>query len=155
MRTTWAGLTIDAVDYELMQLRGASERQELGSFRDAFFATQPRWRLVAGYLMLAEVPGRGSLAVYSHGHQVLELAVDDNRPRWTFDAGWTYDDRVARSDAIALVIEQGDWRPTSKTLELEGDAPWAVTIVHGPAPEKIHNRIALLASLRSVGGRSD
>lgn len=39
------------------------------------------------------------------------------------------------------------------TERIRSDAAWDMTIVHGPAREKIDNRIELLRSLDATGGR--
>ncbi len=152
MRTAWSGLTVDVADYEIVRLGTADAVGEVGAFRDVHVSTGDPWRLVAGYLMLeSRAPGR--LDVFSHGHHVATF--EREALGWHSLAGaWQHVDGAERAGGVALIVHGGRLRDAGgSALQLTTDGDWAVSIVHGPAPEKIDNRIRLLESLQRVGGR--
>lgn len=168
MRTNWRSLTVDAVDYELVRVHGGPPEAELGDFRDAYFSREPRWRLVSGYLMLADLSPdpwierassgsagteRGHLGIHSHGAPCARLAVESGAVQVEFIGDWRREHCIVRGGTVALRLERGNWREEGGRLIAGGGEPWLFTIVHGPAPVKIENRLALLAGLETVGGR--
>lgn len=143
MIAEYAGATVEVIDYELVRVDSGAGHAPIGDFRDAHLCTEPRWRLVAGYLML-EADDRGFL-VSSHGRPVARMLGGAVRGVRSVDGS------VAYADGVAFVAD-APWRVHDDEAT-SGAAEWAVTIVHGPAPEKIANRIRLLRSLERVGGR--
>lgn len=165
----WGAHTVEALDYELVWIGHDPERAPLGNFSDAHAVTEPVWRFVSGYLMLSAgsgdvAGGEGArLVVSSHGKAVGGLRADATGFTLGLDTdGCAVDGSIARTHAgIAVVADPS----TELDLSADGrsvsgraaDAPprpvWGVTVVHGPAAEKIENRIGLLRSLQRVGGR--
>jgi hypothetical protein len=155
MRTAWKGLAVDAVDYEILTISASATSPPLGAFQDVFVAEGPPWRLVAGYLMLEEA-GPGELRVFSHGKAVAALHLSTTDAVWrTTRPGsvWAGHSSGVRADGIALLPTTGELTTGPTEMRVTMNAPWAVTVVHGPAPEKIDARIALHESLQRVGGR--
>ncbi|WP_394550783.1 hypothetical protein ACDF64_09675 [Agromyces sp. MMS24-JH15] len=161
MRTTAGRLVFDAVDHEIVRLHEQADAPHSG-FADAYVATAPIWRLVSGYLMIAgtgpeepdAAPAR--LDVHSHGRRVGWLSADGDVIRVASDRRFAVVDGTIRGDGVALVPgESTDWSLAGGGCEVEVPrAPgWSLTIVHGPAPVKVENRLRLLASLDRVGGR--
>ncbi|HWS49652.1 MAG TPA: hypothetical protein VN241_01450 [Microbacterium sp.] len=154
MRTTWNGITIDAVDYELITLGSAAGAKELGSFSDVHISARPVWRIVAGYLMLASDEA-GGLGIFSHGRQAASVSLHgDHVVFQTADARrWQPRGDSVRAAGIALASASAPFEAADDGIRIRAIAPWEVSIVHGPAEQKIDARIELLASLRRVGGR--
>lgn len=154
MRTLWNGITVDAIDYELIRLSSAGDVDEIGSFRDVHVSSDPTWRLVAGYLMLASL-NTDELGIFSHGRIVASLRLDPDSAVVSLSGSgeWEAGDGFIRAAGIALVSGSPELEAGKSGIRLPVDMPWELTIVHGPAPEKIDARIDLLASLRRVGGR--
>ncbi|RKN67316.1 hypothetical protein D7252_06820 [Microbacterium sp. CGR2] len=149
----WKGIAVDAIDYELVRV-GSPAGDELGSFTDAHVSFTPKWRLVAGYLMLASDRG-DRLEIFSHGRLAASLQLHAGRvvfyPAPTKE--WKDHGTSVRTAGIALVSASPTDDAEEGGIGLATDAPWAVSIVHGPAAEKIDARIDLLTSLQRVGGR--
>jgi len=151
MRTSWNGLAVDVADYEIVRIGTADAVGAVGAFADVHVTDDP-WRLVAGYLMLeSRAPGR--LDLFSHGRHVVTFERD--ALGWHSVAGaWQHIDGTARAGGVALIAHGGRLRDAGDAaLRLDADGPWSVSIVHGPAAEKVDNRIRLLESLERVGGR--
>ena len=166
MRTAWGEVTVDAIDYEMIRLSEGSAVTELGRFGDVFSSAAPPWRLVAGYLMLAAHPGslrrsqEAGLEVSSHGQTVARLDLTASAASWSLvhrsepPVAWREHRGILRGPGIALVPEAGtSWSLENETVRIQRAAPWAVTIVHGPADHKVDARVRLLSSLKAVGGR--
>ena len=166
MRTAWGEVTVDVIDYEMIRLSEASAVVELGGFGDVFSSAGPPWRLVAGYLMLAAAPGsvrrsqEAGLDVYSHGQMVARVELTASAVVWSLvqrsqpPVVWREHRGILRGPGIALVPEDGtSWSLENETVLIQRAAPWAVTIVHGPADHKVDTRVRLLSSLQAVGGR--
>ena len=166
MRTAWGEVTVDVIDYEMIRLSEASAVVELGGFGDVFSSAGPPWRLVAGYLMLAAPPGaprrsqEAGLDVSSHGRTVARLELTASAASWSLvhrpgtPVAWREDGGNLRGPGIALVPEaETSWSLENETVLFPRAAPWAVTIVHGPADHKVDTRVRLLSSLQAVGGR--
>jgi len=161
VRVAWQGLHLDALDYEVVRIGSAHTFDEVGTFRDVYFSAAPTWRLVSGYLMFAsDVPGQ--LSVSSHGHLVATLHDAGETAVWQAEPGtdngaahWDDAGGGIRWGGIALVTA-GSTVPQvdGATVRLRTGAPWALTVVHGPASEKIDARIRLMESLERVGGRN-
>ncbi|WP_309103827.1 hypothetical protein [Microbacterium sp.] len=153
MRSTWNGITIDAIDYEVIRLSSSDATEELGAFSDVHVSAAPMWRLVAGYLMLASV-NPDELGIFSHGRLAASLRLDEEGilVRAAGAGSWEERGDSVRTSGVALVPGNG-LRITDDGVRLSASAPWQVSIVHGPAEQKIDARIELLASLGRVGGR--
>jgi hypothetical protein len=165
----WGALTVEAVDYELVWIGHDPDRAPLGDFRDAHAVDAPAWRLVSGYLMLSAGSGDRAgeagarLVVSSHGHAVAGLRADASGFALDFDEACRLEESIARcGSGIAVVADPGtELRLSDDGVSLSGRATdasphpvWGVTLVHGPAAEKVENRIRLLRSLQRVGGRN-
>ena len=160
MRVAWQGLQLDALDYEIVRIGSAHTFDEVGTFRDVYFSAAPTWRLVAGYLMFTS-HAPGELSVFSHGRLVATLYDAGDTAVWQAEPGtdgaahWEDAGEGIRSGGIALVVA-GSTVPEvdGATVRLRSGVPWALTVVHGPAAEKIDARIRLMQSLERVGGRN-
>lgn len=161
MRTIAGPVAFDAVDHEIVRVH---ERTDAPSpaFADAYESTHPTWRLVAGYLMIAAPDGVSGadrparFGLHSHGRRVAELSVADDVVRVASDRPFTLDDTTVLGDGIALAPGAGTvWRLAAdgRAVEIPRVGGWSFTIVHGPAPLKVANRLRLLVSLDRVGGR--
>jgi len=153
MRTAWNGLELEAIDYEIVRI--GTHVPGLGAFRDVHVSARSPWRLVAGYLMVQE-SAVGELSVFSHGHPVVRLTLGEVSAVWRAgdEAPWTRIDGVPSVGGVALVpAADTTFSEADGMVRFAGEAGWSATIVHGPAVEKVHNRIELLRSLEAVGGR--
>ncbi len=173
MRATWEGLTLEAIDHELVWAgagSAAATREPLGSFSDAHFVQEPARRLVSGYLMVEAAPGAEGFTISSHGHPVGVISTDvDSASGTVITVGLAGDieleEGVVRSSAgIALVADAGTQlravaaadpagRPGAIVARGASGTGCGLTLVHGPAAVKVENRMRLLASLERVGGR--
>jgi hypothetical protein len=169
MMRAWGACRVEAVDYEVIWIGHDPEREPLGRFADAHAVGAPVWRFVSGYLMLVEAApaaaragSRARLAVSSHGHAVATFDADEGGFSAEGTEPWRLDGEVARSDAgIALVADAGTvFTADASAHLLRGESTdaasrpvWGMTVVHGPSPTKVENRIRLLRSLERVGGR--
>ncbi|MFB2600221.1 hypothetical protein ACEXQE_20720 [Herbiconiux sp. P17] len=165
----WGAHTVEAIDYELVWIGHDPERAPLGRFTDAHAVDAPVWRFVSGYLMFSAGSGDGAgdvgarLVVSSHGQAVAGLRADATGFTLDFDDRCRVEGSIARTHAgIAVVADPGtELALSSDRRSLSGRATdasshpvWGVTVVHGPAPEKVENRIQQLRSLQRVGGRN-
>ncbi|WP_395243954.1 hypothetical protein ACGGZK_17800 [Agromyces sp. MMS24-K17] len=161
MRTTAGPVAFDAVDHELVRVHERADAPR-PAFADAYVSTEPTWRLVAGYLMVAardgvaarDAPAR--LGVHSHGRRVADLVVEDDVVRVASDRPFSLVGGAIHGDGIALAPGEGTaWRLAAdgREVEVTRAAGWSFAIVHGPAEVKVANRLRLLASLDRVGGR--
>lgn len=153
MRVGWAGLTIDAIDYEIVRLSGGSAPPEVGRFSDVYVDTGPPFRLVAGYLMLeASAPER--LRVHSHGVPMIDVHHDPNgltcSPARESET-WVTAGEILSVGGVAVAPGAGGFTFENGLVTSAGN--WSFTLVHGPSREKIDARVALHESLLHVGGR--
>lgn len=155
MNTTWSGWAFDPIDYEMIRI-GSSPRG-VGRFSDVHHVQAPVWRLVSGYLSLHAAEDGTSLAVLSHGHDVCRIqpGASGRGVSLVFDdAVAAVAGGVAAAGGVAVVPDPSTSSAIAgRTVELTADGDWGAVLVHGPAPEKIVDRIALLRSLERVGGR--
>jgi hypothetical protein len=152
------GVLVAPVDYEMIWIGSHATESRTGGFRDVHLSTSPVWRLVAGYLMIEAATGSGGFTVRSHGHAVAGIDVDTGRAAISGLRRATSDGPVLRGSqaGFAVVADAGTgWRidADGTMAQTTADGAWGLTLVHGPAEIKIENRIRLLDSLRSVGGR--
>lgn len=145
---------VDAADYEIVRLSAPRAVAELGAFSDVFHSDGPIWRVVAGYLML-ESTAPDEMHVHSHGVPVASVVRVDDVLVWkpAPSASWTRKSAVLYTRGIALICDVPDMIVDASAMRMSLSSAWTISVVHGPAPEKIENRIRLLDGLHQVGGR--
>ncbi len=142
---------VQPIDYELLSV-SRDGQAAIGDFRDAHLSEHGPWRIVAGYLALVQRDEDAPVEIVSHGRPVATLE-RGAPPVLRFAHPVTVEDGLAFSAGAGIAVVATGLRATSPTeVSVEGEN-WNFTVVHGPAEVKVRNRIALLESLRGVGGR--
>ena len=153
MIVQWNHFAAEALDYEIIWI-GAAQRNPIGSFSDFYAASSPIRRLVSGYLMLDESEA-STITVSSHGKSVARVSVGLRKIAVTAEQPLTISgQRLEVPSGIAMIADPGTVWSTDRnsgSIVASSLGSWGVTIVHGPAPEKVSNRMRVLRAIHTVG----